>query len=116
MKLHNYILALLLVFLGVNAGQQKAHAEPPPILVTELARVLDGVELNYQSPYLWMRYSIIFAPNDPTKTKLRFCYKMDVSGKPYATFGWTSAFNYTVNNWTQVFETMTNPEAAWCWR
>lgn len=114
MKLQFYIPVLLLVFLGVNANQEKAHAESPPILWDELARVIGGIELNYQRPYLWIRYSTITAPNAPTKT--RYCYKMDVRQRPQRTHGWVSTFNYVLNGWTQANGTLTDPETAWCWQ
>jgi hypothetical protein len=76
MKLPIYMPILLLVFLGVNANQQKAHAETQPILWDELARVIDGIELNYLRPYLWVRYSTTTTLNGPAET--RYCYKMDV--------------------------------------
>ena len=42
MKLRFYIPVLVLVFLGVNANQQQAHAELPPIFWSEFSRVIDG--------------------------------------------------------------------------
>ena len=114
MKLRNYILVLLLVLLGVNANQQKAYVEPQPILWGELAHVIDGIELNYQGQYSWIRYSLIPKLNDPTK--LRLCYKMDVSQKPHLTQGWVSTFNYALSGWTQAYGTLTDSEKAWCWQ
>lgn len=114
MKLHIYVPVLLLVFLGVNANQQKAHAELPPILWSEFSRVIDGIELNYQEPYLWVRASMIMTLNSPTKTRL--CYKMDVRQRPSPTQGWVSTFNYVLNGWTQLYGPLTVPETAWCWQ
>ena len=114
MKLHIYVPVLLLVLLGVNASQQKAHADLPPILLSELAHVIDGVELNYRDPYLWIRYSVIARPSDTTK--IRLCYKLDVRQKPYPTQGWVSTFNYALNGWAQAFVTLTETETAWCWQ
>jgi len=114
MKLHIYMPILLLVFLGVNANQHKAHAETQPILWDELARVINGVELNYLRPYLWIRYSTTTTLNGPAET--RYCYKMDVRQKPYRTYGWVSTYNYVLNGWTQAYGTMTDAETAWCWQ
>jgi hypothetical protein len=114
MKLHIYMPILLLVLLGVNANQQKAHAEPQPILWDELARVINGIEVNYLRPYLWIRYSITTTPNGPAET--RYCYKMDVRQRPYRTYGWVSTYNYVLNGWTQAYGTMIDAETAWCWQ
>ena len=114
MKLRFYIPVLVLVFLGVNANQQQAHAELPPIFWSEFSRVIDGFEVNYRDPYLWIRSSLIITPTDPVKTRL--CYKVDLRQKPYATQGWVSIFNYALNSWTQAYGTLTDSEKAWCWQ
>jgi hypothetical protein len=114
MKIRIYMLVMSLVFLGVNTNQQLAHAEPPSILWSELTHVMNGVEMNFQNPYLWMRYSVLMRPNDTVKTRL--CYKMDTRRIAFPANSWTSTFNYVLYNWTPYYITMSDPEAAWCWQ
>jgi hypothetical protein len=114
MKFRAYIPAMLLVLTGTIGSVQQAHAETPPILLDDLSRVINGIELNYQRPFLWIRYTSAATPNDTAPT--RHCYKMDTRQRPNKTYGWVSTYNYALNGWTQAYGVMTDADTAWCWQ
>ena len=114
MNFRAYVPIVPLLLLGLYGSPQQAHAEPPPILWYDLVRVIDGIEMNYQSPFLWIRYSITASATDTAK--MRYCYKMDVRQSPNRTNGWVSAYNYSLNGWTQAYTPMTAADTAWCWQ
>ena len=93
-----------------------ARAEwPQPISIIEPVYAfvpLQNIQLNYQPPYLWVRFSLKTGVGP-----IAYCYKVNPTVPPAATNGWVSAFTYWSSGmWLPGAAAMTEADKAWCWQ
>ena len=102
------LLLLSLLSFPVMAG---------PIYLTEpiYPLILVGqVELNYEAPYLWIRFS---TAGDSSSTRItKYCYKVNPTTPPAVTNGWMTLFYYWLGGpWASNMQPMTAADKAKCW-
>lgn len=104
-------LFLLLLLIAPPAQAQR----PQPIPITEPVYAfvpLQNVQLNYQAPWLWVRF-ILQTGVGP----VYYCYKVDPTVPPAPTNGWVSAFTYwSTGQWLPNSTPMSEADKAECWK
>ena len=104
----NLPLALLLL-------SSVARAEwPQPISIIEPVYAfvpLQNVQLNYQTPDLWVRF-ILQTGTGP----MYYCYKVNPTVPPASTNGWVGAFSYrSSGQWAPNQVPMSEADKVQCW-
>jgi len=102
------IFALALLASPVMAGPIYLSEPTYPLIL------VGQVELNYEAPYLWIRFS---TANDASSTKImKYCYKVNPADPPAATNGWMTLFYYWLGGpWTSNMQPMSAADKAKCW-
>lgn len=108
------LIPLLLLTACWPLLAQAALPDPIPIAQPTYAVIpLANIQLNYQAPYLWVRFRLLMGDG----SQVAYCYKVNPTNPPAPTNGWVSALQFwSTGAWLPVTTTMTAADQTWCWQ